>query len=274
MQQISAMWKRLLKPLVTPLVDLALQSPCPLCQRRAIAVFCLDCTRQLQHYRIDPLIDQTVINPWLNNGLVCQEEGESPISAASRGLVSWPALSLFAWGFYQGALKRSLTTLKYNHQPQIAQPLGEWLGQSWLGSPQARRDLLVVPIPLHDSKRRARGFNQAELLAEAFCEVTGLPLSRNGLVRSRQTQAQFQLSAAEREANLSAAFEVGRSLPSQTRRRAVLLLDDIYTTGATVRAAVAALRDQQIPVYGVAAVAMSAQQGEKRRSPASGAKIK
>jgi predicted amidophosphoribosyltransferase len=109
---------------------------------------------------------------------------------------------------------------------------------------------------MHATKQKQRGFNQAELIARSFCQYTGLPLQSHGLIRLRQTEAQFGLSSAEREQNLINAFALN---PRWRDRRppTVLLIDDIYTTGATARAAAAALRQHQVIVDGLVAVAKS-----------------
>lgn len=144
--------------------------------------------------------------------------------------------------------------MKYENQPQLARVLGSELGKAWQDSPLSRKHPLgVVPIPLHGTKLKQRGYNQAQLLAESFCEVTGMPLSASGLKRVRQTEAQFGLSATERSANLADAFEVGKI----KGRGGVLLLDDIYTTGATVRSAARVLQQQGISVVGILAIATS-----------------
>jgi len=173
----------------------------------------------------------------------------------------WQAedLSGFAWGQYGGSLKRAIAALKYNAQPALAQPLGHWLGQAWLATPQSLHNAQVMPIPMHPAKQKERGFNQAELLAEAFCQVTRLPLERRGLVRVRATAAQFGLSELARSENLKGAIQLHPALLQRKRpphsMRPVILLDDIYTTGATVRAAAQALQQQGIPVWGVVAIA-------------------
>jgi ComF family protein len=209
------------------LAELCLQSACPMCQRSTPQVLCCDCQQRLQRLQLpDP------------------EQG-------------WqPPLPILAWGAYSGALKQAIAALKYEHQPQLAQPLGDGLAQVWLNSAMSKKKpLIVVPIPLHAAKQQQRGFNQAELLARAFCNRTGLPLQPQGLVRSRLTEAQFGLSATAREHNLAGAFELGQPLLKTPPRKAVLLLDDIYTTGATARAAAHTLRRHQISVYGMVAVA-------------------
>ena len=95
----------------------------------------------------------------------------------------------------------------------------------------------VVPVPLHPSRRRERGFNQAEDLANHI----GLPVVR-ALKRTRHTATQTVLPAAERQANVAGAFVAARQA-RDIRDRAVLLIDDVRTTGATLEACAKALRD-------------------------------
>jgi predicted amidophosphoribosyltransferase len=111
---------------------------------------------------------------------------------------------------------------------------------------------------MHPDKQKQRGFNQAELLAEAFCETARLPLQRRGLKRVRTTVAQFGLAVADREQNLAGAFELDRPFEHRYPNRSVLLIDDIYTTGATARSAAQTFQDHQIKVYGLAAIAKPA----------------
>jgi ComF family protein len=169
------------------------------------------------------------------------------------------ALLVVGWGEYSGTLKRAIASLKYENHPELARPLGQWLAESWLKAPLSRQSVTVVPIPLHPTKAAQRGFNQAELIARSFCEATGLPLKRDGLARIQATEAQFSLSPQAREQNLAAAFALGQDFVRQRPIGTVLLVDDIYTTGATVRSAAKVLRQQQISVCGVAAVAIAGQ---------------
>lgn len=209
-------------------LNLFLYSTCPLCGRSAAEDFCQDCQQQVQRNR---LASST------------QWQGQPPV---------------FAWGLYEGALKRVITTLKYDNQPQLARPLGRWLAQAWLTSgltPATK--LIVVPIPLHPMKQQQRGYNQASLLAREFCDLTGLPLRCEGLKRVLKTQAQFGLSALEREQNLVKAFGLGSDFLQRRPAYPVLLLDDIYTTGATVRAATQTLQQSGIEVYGLVTVTLT-----------------
>lgn len=208
-------------------LGLFLQSNCPLCDRPAKNECCPSCQRQLQRCQLP------------NSGQFWQ--GELPV---------------FVWGSYGGNLKRAIAALKYDNQPQLAEPLGGWLASAWRQFPITPRpkSLIVVPIPLHPKKRQKRGYNQAELIARRFAQVTGYSHQPHGLERVRETEAQFGLSGQAREQNLVGAFTVGKSLVRHSHTP-VLLVDDIYTTGATARSAAQALRQQGIPVCGLVAMA-------------------
>ena len=165
-------------------------------------------------------------------------------------------IPVFGWGMYGGIVKQAIAVMKYENQPQIARPLGQWLGEAWLLSKvsKTKPQPVVVPIPLHPNKQKKRGYNQAALIAESFCQTTGLKLRANGLKRVQETEAQFGLSASQRESNLASAFAVGAELRSRSVNVPVLLLDDIYTTGATLRSAVHTLSHDDIPVLGLVVV--------------------
>ena len=169
---------------------------------------------------------------------------------------SWNDLSLFAWGKYEGQLKRAIALMKYQNQPDIGRLLGKLLGDVWLNSglikPLAK--ITVVPIPLHSNKLNDRGFNQAELIARGFCQVTGYSLNSQALIRVRDTAAMFDLSPEERVKNLKNAFQIGHKLP----KHPVLMLDDIYTLGTTIKESTQILRQQRIEVIGAVVVAKSA----------------
>ena len=94
---------------------------------------------------------------------------------------------------------------------------------------------MVIPIPLHPKKLKERGFNQAELLARAFCRLTHYPLLTQGLVRVKNTAPLFNLNPQARQAMVWQSLQAGPKLRSVTQP--VLLVDDIYTTGATVQEA-------------------------------------
>lgn len=214
-------WKQLLERGL----NLFLRPNCPMCSRTASNIFCKYCERQIQ--------DCQSLQParfW---------QGDLP---------------LFAWGKYEGAVKQSIGKLKYDGHRSIGNIYGEWLATSWQTNlpPNLPAKLIVIPIPLHPEKLATRGFNQAELIARSFCQTTGAKLDLS-LQRTRSTVAQFGLSKSARQENVAGAFTVVNSAlkPGDT----VLLIDDIYTTGATVRSVAAVIRSIQVNVCGVAVIA-------------------
>jgi len=134
------------------------------------------------------------------------------------------------------ALARAVQRLKYGGRRRLAVPLGQLLASRY---PFAR-DVVIVPVPLHPRRLRARGFNQASLLADELGRMLRLPVAHAALVRSRPTVAQAGLAAALRRRNLRQAFRVAR--PGAVVGRKVVLIDDVLTTGATADACAVALR--------------------------------
>ncbi len=107
---------------------------------------------------------------------------------------------------------------------------------------------------MHQDKQQERGFNQANLIAKSFGQQTGLPLNYS-LHRIKSTQAQFQLSPGDRQRNLQGAFKLVSN--HRLTGKSVLLIDDIYTTGATISAAQQVLQAAGIKVFGVAVAAIA-----------------
>lgn len=90
---------------------------------------------------------------------------------------------------------------------------------------------LVVPVPLHSSRIRERGFNQSMYLTQFATAATGIKFSTKALLRARKTTPQTRLSGAERRTNLHSAFI---AQPTLIKDKKILLMDDVYTTGSTV----------------------------------------
>jgi ComF family protein len=129
-------------------------------------------------------------------------------------------------------LRRLLQELKFNGRLELAAALGLLLARHPELARRAKDYDLIAPVPLHPARLRERGFNQALELARPLSSRLGIPLSASVLRRARPTRRQQGLTRREREQNLRLAF----SAASLDGRR-ILLLDDIMTTGATLRAA-------------------------------------
>ena len=144
---------------------------------------------------------------------------------------------LTALARYADPLTRGmLLDAKFRGVRGYVKALGSRLGAEWRGT-GLRRPAALVPVPLHWTRERARGFNQAALLAASFGRAVGLPVEPV-LRRRRRTRPQSALDDHARIRNLQNAFRVSGPVPSR-----VILVDDIATSGATLDAAARALRD-------------------------------
>ncbi len=161
-------------------------------------------------------------------------------------------LRAVAHAVYERELREMIHLLKYERMASLARPLGQRLAEAILQleaeitAEAAERELLVVAVPLYPSKQRQRGYNQAELLGDAAIAWLarlrpGLRLraSHGALRRVKDTASQFNLTAKGRRRNLAGAFAVPQ--PALVKGRSLLLIDDIYTSGATARACSGAL---------------------------------
>ncbi len=137
---------------------------------------------------------------------------------------------------YHPPIDRLIQALKYRDRLDLARHLGRMLGTVVQDSTASKPEI-IVPVPLHRSRLRRRGFNQSLELARPISHQLGLPLDYLDLKRVRATNSQSQLSLKQRQRNVRNAFACDRALAGKR----VALIDDVMTTGATVNAACAAL---------------------------------
>ncbi len=145
--------------------------------------------------------------------------------------------------FEDNPVHSAIYALKYYRHKAIAGVLGQLLAEAYLRY-KLKADV-VVPVPLHSSRYRERGYNQSELLAKELSHLLNLPLNTTTLCRIKKTETQAKLKAIERHSNVSQAFACREnSLAGQE----VLLIDDVYTTGSTLEACAVALKASGVKV--------------------------
>ncbi len=137
-----------------------------------------------------------------------------------------------ALGTYDGALRSVIHLIKYKKKFAAVAVLGRLLDEHALWHDYVAAHDVIVPVPLHKRRLRARGFNQAVLWANVIGKKFCLPVERNAVHRTRWTAPQVRLHGTERMNNVRNAFSVRKPLP--LKNAAVLLVDDVYTTGATM----------------------------------------
>jgi ComF family protein len=142
-----------------------------------------------------------------------------------------------AWAAYRTELRRAILSLKRRQNRALGKRLASYLSELYRS--QGWKVDLIVPIPLAANRQSQRGYNQVDLLARPLAATLGMPYVQGALVRSHETKPQFELNAAQRWENLHSAFQAD---PTPLQGVAVLLVDDIMTTGATLDAAAEALK--------------------------------
>ncbi len=130
--------------------------------------------------------------------------------------------------------------LKYNQQEYVAPFMAEQMMKRFCAYPELSEADLIIPVPLFPRRKRARGYNQSELLARYFSKQTGIDLDVASLVRVRNTVSQTTLGRRGRLENMVGAFLCKN--PSNIKGKTVLLIDDVATTGATLEGCAVALK--------------------------------
>ena len=218
---------------LTGLLDLLLPPLCLVCRERSTihrqTMLCAECDEQLPRY----------------SGARCTccalpfaATGGSHLCEAC--LRHRPAFSsIFYHGLYKEQLRDSIQRFKYHDDISLARVLGQLTVSSTAADLHSYDPELIIPVPLHRTRLRQRGYNQALLLARELGELDRYPVTSQGLRRVRPTVTQQGLDAGERRRNVRGAFEVDGE---PVRGKRVLLVDDVMTTGATLHECARILR--------------------------------
>lgn len=178
----------------------------------------------------------------------------------------WALTQVRAATLYAGPIQAAVQALKYEGQRELARSLARYLvvafhQQTWLNSsglnssglnspglnPATQIDF-AIPVPLHKERYHERGYNQAQLIAEAFGHSVHIPIAPSFLTRTRYSESQVNLQFNERQENVKDAFQATADLSGKR----ILLIDDVYTTGATLNECAKTLRKAgAIDIYGL-----------------------
>lgn len=129
---------------------------------------------------------------------------------------------------YEQPLNQQIRDFKYHQRPELAQSLGQLLVREIIATNQPLPELLI-PVPLHLSRLRVRGYNQSLLLAKQIGKALGIAVESKAIIKSRKTAPQAELSMKLRANNLKGSFALKKAI----RARSVAIIDDVVTTGST-----------------------------------------
>lgn len=209
--------------MLSSLLDIIFPPVCPLCEDGlADGLLCQNCRASFDDTRITGPVCKTC-------GIPFQGAGEDHLCGEClTGKIPFiEARSIFK---YEGAVAEAVQRFKYAGKDILGAPLGKMLAA---GSLFSERIDIIIPVPLHKRRLRMRGFNQSLLLAKEAGRTLSVKVDYLNLKRIRHTEQQTRLKPEEREKNVSGAFALKD--PEKVKAKNILLIDDVYTTGATIR---------------------------------------
>lgn len=152
-----------------------------------------------------------------------------------------------------GKVQHLLHALKYKSQPEIGVTLGLIYGDKLLRAGLAPLFDIILPVPLHPTRKRKRGYNQSAMFAEGLSSKLGIPFSDDILARRAKTETQTNKSKLSRWENMNDVFTITN--PARIQSKNVLLVDDVVTTGSTLEACGSVLIASQCGALGIACIA-------------------
>jgi len=194
---------------------------CPMCKRQSTdhvtAPICTECWQGILPYQ----------------GPGCQKCGRPLVSdyaiVCEECIVDEPSFKRAAsYGLYEGTLKKAINLLKYYGIKRLSHPLSDFLLHSGIPKVDA-----VIPVPLHEKRLRHREFNQSALIANHIAKRAGVSLILDCLIKAKDTAHQVGLHSKERRRNIKNAFKIKNH--HLIKGKKILLIDDVITTGATIR---------------------------------------
>ena len=156
-----------------------------------------------------------------------------------------------------GLVQELVHLFKYKNRPDVAIFLGKLLGASLAKTPNFQDIEVILPVPLHISRERIRGYNQSLQIALGITEIFERPIDEHSLIRTKKTSTQTKKSRYDRAVNVDKMFEITKK--STLENKHILLIDDVITTGATLEACISAILEVKGTKVSVASVAVASQ---------------
>lgn len=200
-----------------------------------------------------------------NENLICTEchiaiprtnhhnEEDNPVARLFWGRCMITRAAAFSYYNKGSRIRKLIHCLKYKDIRELGPELGSIYGHILKSSDFVNGIDMIVPVPLHPSRKRSRGYNQSELIATGLSSATGISIEKKTLVRSLKSQTQTKRSRFDRWTNVEGIFSIKD--PDVFRNRHILLVDDVITTGSTIEACASELLKIEGVKVSVAALA-------------------
>jgi ComF family protein len=182
-------------------------------------------------------------------------EEDNPVARLFWGRCRIEKAAAFSFYNKDSRIRRLIHNLKYKGIKEIGYELGTIYGNTLIGTDFIKDIDLIIPVPLHPAKKRIRGFNQSDIIADGFSEATGLPVGTGILERAALSDTQTKKSRYDRWMNVEGIFRVAD--PGQLTGKHVLVLDDVITTGSTLESCAVELLKTEAVKVSVAAIAVA-----------------
>lgn len=168
-----------------------------------------------------------------------EKQPNNPIEKILSGRVPFNTATAQLYFTQHSILQNMMHQFKYRANKELGHQLGLIAGNQLLKSNRFKHIAALVPIPLHQSKQRKRGYNQAEILCNGMAEVLNVPVVTDAVVRTEATESQTKKNRVNRWLNMDGKFMLDNT--SKIAHKQILLVDDVITTGATIEACANAL---------------------------------
>ena len=159
---------------------------------------------------------------------------------------------VYSAAIYARTLQRLIRGIKYHNQVELAYFQAKIMYDYWQTLDISEKNFVIVPVPLHKKRMKDRKYNHMMLVAEEFSKLTGYKVDNALITRIKETKPQYRLSIKEREENLKGAFHVDKSFYDG---ESLLVIDDILTTGSTLKAMIKAFAE--VDIYDITAFTTS-----------------
>jgi competence protein ComFC len=219
-----------MRKIVDALIDLIFPPRCSVCGKNSAQALCGSCIANIQYLNDD--VCQICGSPrdkYFNSGVCSDCRKQKPVYQMARSAA-----------IYSGVMKNAIHHYKFNGVKRLSSPLSELLVRSVKSSgiPLQQVDQ-VIPVPLSAKREAKRGFNQAYELANGISKAFNINIDNSSLKKIKDVRPQFELKRSERFENIKGAFKASKIMEG----KGILLVDDIFTTGATACEASRALID-------------------------------